>query len=172
MKTLSEYGLHHTGYVVKDREAAISAFEQFCEIRSIKRIDFEAGRAWIHGCETGRPSETPDAAPGRNAAAPYRMKIAMLSLADHPTAIEIIEPLTEGPHMDFVKQTGGGIHHIAFDVNDAYDEWKAKLLDLKAEPLFESETEDETVGCRRCLYVRTPDGSVIEIKETPYLRTR
>lgn len=154
-KTLPEYGMHHVGYVVKDREDAIRSFADSCGIDQCKRISFKAGRAWLLGEESS---------------AAYEMKIAMLTLSDRETAIEIIEPLSPGPHLDFVQLTGGGIHHIGFDVGDEYDSWKQKLLNGGAKALFESETEDEIVGYRRCLYVKLPSGDVIEIKETPYFR--
>lgn len=165
-KSLPEYGLHHVGYVVADRDAAVKAFADSCGIEDVKLIGFKAGRAWLYGNELTGPDGT------AHSAIPYEMKIAMLTLAGNPTAIEIIEPVSDGPHMDFVKQTGGGIHHIGFDVNDAYDYWKEQLLSKGAEPLFESETEDEAVGYRRCLYVKAPGGNVIEVKETPYFRNK
>lgn len=154
-KTLPDYGIHHVGYVVKDREAAIETFARFCRITECKRIEFRAGRAWLLG---------------RESAEPYEMKIAMLTLPGHPTAIEIIQPVSEGPHLEFVRETGGGIHHTGFEVGDDYDYWKELLMEQGAQPLFESETEDDAVGYRRCLYVQDGAGNVIEIKETPRFR--
>ena len=32
--------------------------------------------------------------------------------------VELIQPIGEGPHMDFLDRTGGGIHHLGFFGDD------------------------------------------------------
>ena len=54
---------------------------------------------------------------------------------------------------------------------DDFDYWKDFFLQRGAKFLFESETEDEINGYRRCFYADDPEyGMVYEIKEKAHFR--
>ncbi|WP_379969504.1 VOC family protein [Ectobacillus sp. sgz5001026] len=49
--------------------------------------------------------------------ASYNVHIAFLPIGD--TQIELVQPLgEEGELVDFLRETGGGLHHIALEVDD------------------------------------------------------
>ncbi len=67
-------------------------------------------------------------------------------------------------HDRFVRDTGGGIHHIQHMVKE-YEEYCAFMLERGGVPTFEAEAEDNR-GYRRCTYFRMPaTNAVIEIAE-------
>lgn len=90
---------------------------------------------------------------------------------DNGSTIELIEPISgEGVHRDFLEAGQHGLHHICFGV-DEYDYWKSYFLKIGHAIIFESETEDEQNGYRRCFYAKDQTaGMVYEIKENPYFR--
>jgi methylmalonyl-CoA/ethylmalonyl-CoA epimerase len=47
----------------------------------------------------------------------FNVKVVFLPIGD--TQIELVEPLDkEGDLVEFLRETGGGLHHIAFEVDD------------------------------------------------------
>lgn len=82
--------------------------------------------------------------------------------------LEILQPiLGEIEHARFVREAGGGLHHVAYYVTEDFDAYRALLLAQGASILFESETEDAR-GYRRCCYLRGPGTHMIyEIAEPP-----
>ena len=54
--------------------------------------------------------------------------------------IEMIQPLAGGPWGKFVDETGGGMHHLAFTVDDV-DKAKAELVEKGATVLYEGKFE-------------------------------
>ena len=153
IKTLPEYGLHHVGYVVEDLEAALSALEGDLGELDYQTYDFKPGKAW----SCGVPVED------------YALKIAMITLRENQTCIELIQPVSEGLHRDMLRK-GEGINHICFAVTGDYDQWREHYEKSGAQFVFESETEDDIVGYRRCFYVKDAAGNIVEVKETPYFR--
>ncbi|MPN12571.1 hypothetical protein SDC9_159889 [bioreactor metagenome] len=154
MKTLQNYGLHHVGFVVKDLEVTADKIEAMYGITVPTPYIFSPTKVWSYGKEVSD----------------YKLKIAMVSL-EIGTLIELIQPISgEGVHKDFIDGGHNGLHHICFCVED-YDYWYAHFQKQNAEFLFESETEDELNGFRRCFYAQdTTIGTVYEIKEKPYFR--
>ncbi len=82
--------------------------------------------------------------------------------------LELLQPILGATeHARFEKNYGGGIHHIAYYVEENFSEYRSLLLKQGAQILFESETEDER-GYRRCCYLRCPGTNMIyEIAEPP-----
>lgn len=63
-----------------------------------------------------------------------RMKIAFCR--SFGAELELIQPVSESIYMDWLKQHGPGLHHIAFVLND-YDVLKADLTGKGKKPLME-----------------------------------
>lgn len=78
----------HISFVVEDLDAALEFYVDTLGLPVIKREDSE-----LHG-----------------------VKAAFLRAGD--VMVEIIEPLSEGPLMDFLRKRGPGFHHLAFEVPD------------------------------------------------------
>ena len=147
-------GMHHVGFVVNDAEETLDCMEKQLGKLDAMRYSFKP----MHAFCSGREIEG------------YELKIIMVSLGKGKTNIEIIEPISEGYHKDVVRNTEGGrIHHICFGV-DNYDEAKEQFASTNAKFVFESETEDDVIGYRRCFYAEDKKGNVVEIKENPYFR--
>lgn len=153
-KHLSEYEIHHVGYVVKDLEAILPELEESLGSLAYQVYDFKPKKAWCRGVETED----------------YQLRIAMITLGAG-AAIEVIQPMSEGIHME-AALSQNGIHHICFAVTGDYDQWRRHFQEKGAEFIFESETEDDRIGYRRCFYAKDKSGNIIEIKETPYFRRR
>lgn len=80
--------------------------------------------------------------------------------------IELIEPTSpDTPHSEFLKNTGGGMHHVAYQT-DEYDWWLDYFNQRKIGILFEAEVEDEVRGYRRCAYVDLGFKHIIELFST------
>lgn len=152
--------LHHVGYIVADLEAYIAAMKPVLEPFTYAMYDFIPQNAWG---VTGIPY-------------PCHLKIAMLKLEGESVAIEIIQPLSNvGYHADVLQEatTTEGIHHLCYQVdNKEYEAYREYVAGQKAVFVFESETEDELVGYRRCFYAKIDNKFILEIKETPYFRTK
>ena len=152
MKDVLNYPLHHVGFVVKDAEETFEGLKQLLGDLKCLRYNFKPMKAYCNNIEVKN----------------YELNIIMVEL-EGKANIEIIQPVSEGYHMDFTEKTGGGINHICFAV-DNYDELHKKFVDSEAKFLFESETEDDVIGYRRCFYAEDSNGNVVEIKENPYFR--
>lgn len=63
-----------------------------------------------------------------------RMKIAFCRSLG--TELELIEPISESIYMDWLRQHGPGIHHVAFVLND-YDRIMSDLAAKGKKPLME-----------------------------------
>jgi len=155
-KRLEEYGIHHVGFIVKDLDETINHFNNFYGINNFKVYEFSPNSVWSYG---------------RKVVSEYKLKIAMGYLDSKNCAIEIIQPLIgDGVHRDFIESGHNGLHHICFSV-DEFDFWKEYFNNKGAEFIFESETEDEINGYRRCFYAKDKETDMIfEIKENPYFK--
>jgi methylmalonyl-CoA epimerase len=78
----------HVSFVVEDLETALEFYVETLGLPVVKKEDSE-----LHG-----------------------VKAAFLRAGD--VMVEIIEPLSEGPLMDFLRKRGPGFHHMAFEVPD------------------------------------------------------
>lgn len=154
MKTLQEYGLHHVGFVVEDLEKTVKCFEEVYGIKCGNPYEFRPTKVRSYG----------------KAVDNYCLRIAMLSMGNG-SVIEVIQPVSgKGVHRDFIEAGNGGQHHICFSVDD-YDYWREHFCSRGDRIVFESETEDEINGYRRCFYAEDKDiGMIYEIKENPYFR--
>lgn len=154
MKNLQELGLHHVGFVVKDLDEAIDRFKNLYGYVIEAPYDFKPGKVWSYGKQVSD----------------YCLKIAMLKMGNG-TVIELIQPISgDGVHKDFILNGGQGLHHICYAVDD-YDTWREYFVKSGNKFVFESETEDETNGYRRCFYAKDEAvGMIYEIKENPYFR--
>jgi len=148
--------IHHIGFVVPNLDKTVKYLKDFYGFSDFQIYDFTPSRVWSYGTEVSN----------------YKLKIAMSISKDMRTGIEIIQPLSgEGVHKDFLKAGNGGMHHICISVDADYDEWRKQFEEKGYQFVFESETEDEIIGYRRCFYAEDPiAGMIIEIKETPYFR--
>lgn len=157
MKKLTDFGIEHVGFVVKDLNASVEHFKQLYGIEDFVFYDFYPTRAWSYGKEVEG----------------YHLKIAMANINDQSSGVELIEPAGgTGVHQDWVDAGHSGMHHIAFKVDD-YDYWRDYFIKKGAKFVFESETEDELNGYRRCFYADDPeDEMVYEIKEKAYFRNK
>lgn len=154
-KKLTDFGIEHVGYLVRDLDEAVAHFTAMYGIEDWALYDFKPTRAWSYGKEvTG-----------------YHLKIAMANVNDQSSGVELIQHVSgDGVHHDWVATGNHGMHHIAFKVDD-FDYWKDYFLQRGAKFVFESETEDDVNGYRRCFYADDPEyGMVYEIKEKAHFR--
>ncbi len=93
-----------------------------------------------------------------------KVKVAMLPLGE--SRIELLEPTSEdSPISKFLEKRGGGIHHIAVDVDDI----EASLAQLKSQGM---RLIDETprVGAEGCLvafvHPASSGGVLLELVQT------
>jgi len=156
IKDLKKIGIDHIGFVVKDRDKTIKKFDELLNIKDFKTYIFKPNKAWSRG----------------KLVEDYELKIGMTEENTMKGCkIEIIEAIiNKGIHNEFVSKGMGGIHHIAYKV-DNYDYWLGYFKNIEANFIFESETEDELIGFRRCFYAEDIElGTVYEIMEKPYFK--
>jgi methylmalonyl-CoA/ethylmalonyl-CoA epimerase len=80
---------------------------------------------------------TPDLMPGMTVdgeVKDLRMKIAFCR--SFGTELELIQPVSESIYMDWLRQHGPGLHHVAFVLND-YDSIMSDLVNMGKKPLME-----------------------------------
>lgn len=149
--------LGHVGVVVPDLEKALD------ELKILYGLDGKAGIyefvpmhvwAWgkeIEGC---------------------KIRIAMLQWTEN-LKLEILQPVFgKIEHQRFVDEVGGGLHHIAFYVED-YDAYRKHIEQIGGEIIFETETEDDKQGYRRCCYAKfKATQMVIEVLEKAWFRNK
>ncbi|KAA8679074.1 VOC family protein [Clostridium sp. HV4-5-A1G] len=155
MRKLKDFGIEHVGFVVRDLDKSIDHFKNFYGIEEFQIYYFSPTRAWSYGKEIKN----------------YKLKIAMCNVNGISSGIEIIQPISgDGVHKDFIESNNNGLHHIAFKVDD-YDYWREYFLKRGSRLVFESETEDELNGYRRCFYANDEENNMVyEIKEIAHFR--
>lgn len=153
---VKELKIHHVGYVVNDLESMVRHFKEFYGIKEFQLYDFRPGSVWSYGKKVGD----------------YSLKIAMGTMPSGTANVEIIQPIKgEGVHKDFINAGNNGFHHICYAIDEGYEELREHFINKGARFVFESETEDDVIGYRRCFYAEdTNAGVVFEVKETPYFR--
>lgn len=102
----------HIGLIVDDIDAALEHFRKlfdFADSQLIYERDYE---------DVDRDTGATDV-----------MHAALFPVGE--VYFEIIEPVSDGPMKDFLKRTGGGIHHIGITSDDLRAEWRkhAQLRD-------------------------------------------
>ncbi len=97
----------HVGMVVKDLDTAVEhlKFLGIGPFKSLNRVVRQDTKLY------GRPVDPDDVK--------LRVKLADIGGG---VKIELIQPLGGGPWQDFVEAGGGGIHHLAFVVDDVEKE--------------------------------------------------
>lgn len=88
-----------------------------------------------------------------------RQKVAFTKLG--PTALELIQPIEGGGvWSEFIEATGGGIHHIAFNVSN-WDEMVSKLQEQGGKMVAGGSYE----GKRWCYFYIKPGGMIVEFMD-------
>lgn len=93
-----------------------------------------------------------------------KVRVAMLPLGE--SRIELLEPTSEdSPISKFLKKRGGGIHHIAVEVDDI----EASLAQLKAKGMRLID-ESPRIGAEGCLvafvHPSSANGVLLELVQT------
>ena len=143
----------HIGYIVKELEPEMDAFSRLYGVDDFTVYDFRPMRCWIYGKEV---KDT-------------HLKIAM-GKSSSGMGIELVKPMNDATfhYRDFLQQTGGGIHHFCYLVED-FDAWREYLV---SQPdscvIYEAEIYDDARGYRRCIFVQMKGATtVIECAEIP-----
>lgn len=103
----------HVSFVVEDLETALKFYVDTLGLAVVKKEESE-----LHG-----------------------VKAAFLRAGD--VMVEVIEPLKDGPLMDFLRKRGPGFHHLAFEVGDlpkaldAASEAGYRVIDAEPKPGIE-----------------------------------
>jgi methylmalonyl-CoA/ethylmalonyl-CoA epimerase len=95
----------------------------------------------------------------------YKIKIKIANLG--PIKLELIEPVSgkESVHKEFLENTGGGIHHLAYAVDDI-DEAEREMINLGYELIFKSRSKDGGGG--GCYFKSDrPDAIIFEFVSRP-----
>ena len=94
-----------------------------------------------------------------------KVRVAMLPIGE--SRIELLEPTSEdSPISKFLEKRGGGIHHIAVEVDDI----AASLAKLKSQGMRLID-EEPRIGAEGCLvafvHPATTGGVLLELVQTP-----
>ena len=95
-----------------------------------------------------------------------KVRVAMLPIGD--SRIELLEPTSDdSPISKFLEKRGGGIHHIAVEVDDI----RASLAKLKAKGMRLID-EDPRIGAENCLvafvHPASANGVLLELVQTKH----
>ncbi len=152
---LKEYQIAHVGYITEDLDKVVARLTELYEIDDWYVFEWTPSRVWYKGENRSD----------------YRLKIALsLPATGEGTRFEVIQPLTEGLHKDFLDAGTQTISHICHVVKD-FDAAVKQFLDNGCELIFESEYTDNIRGYRRCHYIYDPImNNMVEIAEIPYFR--
>ena len=150
---LEQYKIAHVGFVAEDRSKAMERFGELYGIRDWQMVEWKPQRYVYKGREYND----------------VYVRIA-ISLPNEGTRIELLEPVTEGLHMDILNAGEQTINHICHVVKD-FDGALAQFLSAGCELVLETEYTDTIRGFRRCHYVYHPVwNSYVEIAEIPYFK--
>jgi len=138
------------GIVVRDIDKAIDYYSKTFGIGPFRTIMFKPEKHWVNG----KPF-------------PATLKLAFASLGGS-VEMELLQPLSEGPHKEFLDTHGEGLQHIGFNV-DNYDEWMSYIKQEGIDILTNAEGYIEGLGYVRAAYLETgagkPGNTLIEIAE-------
>jgi catechol 2,3-dioxygenase-like lactoylglutathione lyase family enzyme len=130
--------LSQVGVVVKDVEKAVEFYSKTFGIGPFTTTIFEPEKHWVNG----KPY-------------PVKLKIAFAPMG--PVTLELIEPLSESPHKEFLDSRGEGLQHLGFYI-DNYDEWMSYLRQQGIGILYNAECDVEGMGHIRAAYMDTQTG--------------
>lgn len=122
---------HQMGYVFADMDAAIDIFSNIYNFEETRRFDFTAEKHWVRGEH-------------------FPIKIDIFHGIVDGVEYELITPLSDGPHKWFLDQTGGGLQHIGYNVDD-YDHYADQLKKAGMTVLMNVDTD-----------VYAPDSDVLD----------
>ena len=141
--------LSGVGVVVRDIDQAIRYYSQTFGIGPFKTIVFEPEKHWVNG-------------------KPYPVKLKLAFAQMGAVELELLEPISDGPHKEFLDTYGEGLQHLGFNI-DNYDEWMTYLKKQGIGILYNAEGNIEGLGHVRAAYLDSqagkPGGTLIEICE-------
>jgi catechol 2,3-dioxygenase-like lactoylglutathione lyase family enzyme len=130
----------HLGVVVKDIDAA----------KQMLKTLFGIGPWWSVVADVGKDLMI--------AGEPFKVKVAHARLLEN-TTIELVEPMGSSLWADFIATTGGGVHHICYDVTN----WQ-EMVDT-VESLGGKMLVAANVFGKKFCYMRLPTGLVVEFAD-------
>ena len=129
--------LHHVGFVVSSIEASMPGF---------------ARSMWAGQCS--QCFEDPL----------QKAKVAFLTTRPGDAQIELVEPLGEdSPVQRFLRQTGGGLHHLCYEVADLEEELAA--FRSRGAVIAKRPKPAAAFGGRRIAWVITAEKLLVELLE-------
>jgi len=117
--------LSQVGIIVRDLETSIKCYSEIFGINFTNTI-LNLDKHWV-----------------RDKLFPVELKVALAQLG--PIQLELIEPISDGPHKWFLDNKGGGLHHLGFNITD-YDKTVALLKSVGLELLMNVEADIPTRG--------------------------
>jgi methylmalonyl-CoA/ethylmalonyl-CoA epimerase len=129
--------LHHVGFVVESIEASMPGF-----LRSL-------GATWNSEVFVD-PIQ--------------KVKVVFLATRQEDTRIELVEPnADDAPVLKFLKQNGGGLHHLCYEVEDL----ERALQAMRSRGAFLAKRPQPAVafGGRRIAWVLTAEKLLVEMLE-------
>jgi methylmalonyl-CoA/ethylmalonyl-CoA epimerase len=159
---------YHTGGIVMDKTAAIQKLFSNLEHVGIVVADVDKTAAEYQALGMGQfePQHT-DGQRQRwvrgTFVEDYKLKIMLGRVG--PIKLELLEPVSgkESIHKEFIETTGGGLHHLAFAVDDI-DEAEREMARAGYEQIFKSRRKGGGAG-----YFKSdrPDAVLIELLQRP-----
>ncbi len=148
----NNWEFHHVATVVKDMDAAVKYYESlgiftFQPEFALDATTYEEYEVYGKSVKSSKDKT--------------RMRFASIG----PNRIELVSPVQGNPlYVDFLKQKGEGIHHIAFYVDDL--EAEIKKLKAKGIPML---TKVKRAPGRGFAYfdIRKQGGVILEIIQRP-----
>lgn len=146
--------LSGVGVVVRDIDKAIKYYSDTFGIGPFQTIVFEPDKHWVDG-------------------KPYPVKLKLAFAQMGPVELELLEPISDGPHKEFLDTHGEGLQHLGFYI-DNYDEWMSYLKQQGIGILYNAEGNIEGLGHIRAAYLDSqagkPGGTLIEICELKQIK--
>lgn len=150
-KKLSLPAMSQVGIVVKDLDKAMDYYATVFGVGPFNTFQFNPEKHWVRG-----------------KIHPVSLKVALAPMGQ--VEFELIEPLSDSPHREFLESYGEGLHHIGFVIDD-YDEWMDYLKAQNIEILCNAELDAEGMGHVRAAYIDLQQGNpanllveIIEVK--------
>ena len=104
-KKIKAKEIYRVGIVVKDAEAVAAQYDKYFEVDQSKKMIIE----------TSQSEHEPFLFNGERC--DFDMKLIIFPVGG--IEIELIEPLDDnGPYAEFLRETGGGMHHLNIEVDD------------------------------------------------------
>lgn len=128
---------HHVGFVVADIAAAVNGF-------TVSLAATWDGHTHLDPLQ--------------------KVKVAFLAAGNGATEIELVEPASEdSPVMRFLQQTGGGLHHVCYEVEDL----EKQVADMKSRGCLIVRRGKPAVafGGRRIAWMLTAEKLLVELLE-------